>query len=187
MKKTKDSKIIIIAIISAMVCLIIHIIIGIVLGSWLVDNVIDNYIIEGNSMSPTIHDGDIVLSDKYNIDFSRYDIIFYKDIKDENKRRIGRVIGLPNEKIEIKNNKVMIENNELLEPAEFGNSIGDISLILQDDQYFILGDNREHSEDSRTLGAISKHNITSKLICEVENFEDYFVVYYIMLIPLLKK
>ena len=110
--------------------------------------------VDGTSMDNTLKDGQVLILNKIKYkksDIQRYDIVV---IKFENKRIIKRVIGLPNEVIEIKNNKVYADGVELdnsftsSESEDFKMSeIGKVK--VPGDSYFVLGDNRAVSNDSR--------------------------------------
>lgn len=106
-------------------------------------------------MNPTLKNGDILLLNKIS-NINRFDIVV---IKYNNKFIIKRVVGMPNDTLKIINGDVYVNNNLL----KFENIIKDIcnydEIILKDDQYFILGDNRINSFDSRNIGVISKSNI----------------------------
>lgn len=125
--------------------------------------------VDGSSMNNTLNDGQILILNKLTYkrsDIKRYDIVV---IKFENKRIIKRVIGLPNEVIEIKNNKVYANGVEL--DNSFASTISeDFSMSeigkvkVPGDSYFVLGDNRAVSNDSRDplVGTIRKEIIEGK-------------------------
>ena len=125
--------------------------------------------VDGTSMDNTLKDGQVLILNKIKYkksDIQRYDIVV---IKFENKRIIKRVIGLPNEVIEIKNNKVYADGVELdnsftsSESEDFKMSeIGKVK--VPGDSYFVLGDNRAVSNDSRDplVGTIRKEIIEGK-------------------------
>lgn len=126
----------------------------------------------GSSMSPTLSDGEVLILNKFNyriFDVKRGDIISldYEDTK----YLIKRVIGLPGETVEIKNNELYI-NNTLYEEDYLPDDLvyPDFSLsdlgysVIPDDMYLVLGDNREDSLDSREIGLIKKEEINGKII-----------------------
>lgn len=126
----------------------------------------------GSSMSPTLENGNILILDKITYRFTDIDrgdvIALYSE---ESKYLIKRVIGLPGEKVEFRNNKLYI-NNLLVEETYLDNSIStdDFSLssleydIIPEDMYFVVGDNRSDSQDSRDpeIGLIAKKDIVGK-------------------------
>lgn len=124
--------------------------------------------VDGPSMNNTLEDGQVLILNKFiyrKEDIKRYDIVVIK--RDNGEKIIKRVIGLPNETIEIKDNKVYA-NGKLLD-SSFTSSISedfDISEVgfekVPGDSYFVLGDNREISLDSRVLGPIRKEMILGK-------------------------
>lgn len=127
----------------------------------------------GPSMKSTLENSDILILDKITykfIDVKRNDIIsFYSE---ETKYLIKRVIGLPGDYVEIKNNKLYINNKEINETYLKDDVItNDFSLLelgyekIPEDMYFVLGDNRENSKDSRNpnIGLIKKEDIIGKV------------------------
>ena len=131
--------------------------------------------VDGPSMDTTLTNGEIVILNKFEYrkkDIERYDVVVIK-ITDpsskETKQIIKRVIGLPNEVIEIKDNKVYADGKEL--DSSFTSSKSDdfdMSKIglkkIPGDSYLVMGDNREVSLDSRysEVGTIKKEQITGK-------------------------
>ncbi len=124
----------------------------------------------GPSMKDTLLDGDIMLLDKISYRFSdieRYDIVV---IKHEDELIIKRVIGLPGDTIEYKDNKLYINGIHYEEPfLATGTNTESFNLesvasetVVPDNSYFVLGDNREESKDSRVIGFISKNKIEGK-------------------------
>lgn len=117
--------------------------------------------VNGTSMDPTLKNKDFMILNKidYKInDIDRFDIIV---IKSEDKQIIKRVIALPNEKIEYKDNKLYINGEEYNDPY---NSIDqkDFKVTLKEDEYYVMGDNRVYSRDSRIIGPIKKEQIKGK-------------------------
>lgn len=114
--------------------------------------------VTGDSMNPTFCDKDIVLVNRFQYDNhepERYDLIVFNYKYDQKTRYIKRVIGLPGETVEIKNNTIYIDSEEL---KEYYGIYDDGERHLEDypaytlgeDEYFVLGDNRDHSVDSRS-------------------------------------
>ena len=125
------------------------------------------FLIDGVSMSPTYNKGDYLLVDKINQDFAREDIVVFKSKAEQRTFHIKRIIGLPGEKVEIKDNKVMINGQTLNEPYTEGETFGDVSIQLEQDQYFVLGDNRTKSLDSRKFGFVKKSNIQGEIFYKI--------------------
>lgn len=122
------------------------------------------------SMEPTLHEGEVLIIAKVNYLFSdpgRGDIVVLKD-ELENKFLIKRAIGLPGEVIDIKNSKVYI-NDKALEPDFTEVPTQDNGFArskVPEGRYFVMGDNRLHSRDSRsdTVGFVNRSNIVGKAV-----------------------
>jgi len=115
-------------------------------------------VVSGESMVPTLDGGELMLLKKYDTDYERFDIVVVnKNVEGDNL--IKRVIGLPNETIKYRNNKLYI-NDELLEDVyAYGDTGNFREITLGEDEYFLMGDNREISLDSRSIGIIKKSEI----------------------------
>lgn len=125
--------------------------------------------VDGPSMDTTLTNGEIIILNKIEYrktDIKRYDIVV---INVDGKKIIKRIIGLPNEVVEIKNNNVFI-NGEIIDNSFASTKTEDFSLSdiglkkIPGDSYFVLGDNREVSMDSRysEVGTIKKEQIIGK-------------------------
>ena len=119
--------------------------------------------VNGASMDDTLKDKDIMILDKISYRFSdikRFDIVV---IKLEDEYIVKRVIGLPKEKVEYKDNKLYINGKEVKENFSH-KEIKDYVLEeeIPDDYYFVVGDNRPVSLDSRVIGLINRKNILGK-------------------------
>ncbi len=123
--------------------------------------------VNGDSMYPTLKDGDIMILNEigYHLNgVERFDIVV---IKSDGERIIKRVIGLPGEKVEYKDNKLFINDEEIKEDfthdVTHNFKLEEINVdIIPDGYYFVLGDNRGNSKDSRVIGLVSKNEIKGK-------------------------
>lgn len=125
------------------------------------------FAIDGEAMSPTYNNGDYLLVNKLSKDFVRGDVVIFTTDKKPGAFLIKRIIGLPLEKVDIKNGQILINEQVFNENYYNGETIPDSSVILGDDQYFVLGDNRAHSTDSRNFGPIVRSNIDGKVFYNV--------------------
>jgi signal peptidase I len=129
------------------------------------------FIVNGASMEPTFKNGEYLLIDEISYKLKgpkRGDVIVFKYPKDPSYFYIKRIIGLPGETVEIEDQKVKIYNYDfptgrvLNESYIKGLTMSPLKIVLDKNQYFVLGDNREHSSDSRAFGAVPKKNIVGK-------------------------
>jgi signal peptidase I len=126
---------------------------------------IHSYKVEGISMEPSFHDGQYLLVNKlsYNLHSpSRGDVIIFEYPLRPSDLYIKRVVGLPGERIEIKNNGVYIDGELLDEPEYIEETNHNISIIVPEGEYFVLGDNRDHSADSRNGWTVPRENIIGR-------------------------
>ncbi len=129
--------------------------------------------IKGISMEPNFPNGEYLLTDKVSYRFGepkRGDIIVFKAPSQPDEEFIKRIIGLPGEKISIKNGRIYI-NGILLEEkylaSDIYTSAGSFltennSVTISANEYFVLGDNRDHSSDSRAWGFVPKKSIVGR-------------------------
>ena len=115
-------------------------------------------VVSGESMVPTLNGGELMLLKKYDTDYERFDIVVVnKNV--EGDSLIKRVIGLPGEKIRYKNEHLYINDKILEDTYAYGETGNFREITLGEDEYFLMGDNRKISLDSRLLGIIKKDEI----------------------------
>mgnify|MGYP004527273419 CR=1 FL=1 len=118
--------------------------------------------VDGSSMKNTLKDNDILLLYKLG-SIKRNDIVVLDESYD-NEIIIKRIIGLPGETVAIKNGKIYINNKEYDDKFAYGETSDYDKITLGDDEYFILGDNRIVSKDSRYFGPVKEKEIIGKAI-----------------------
>lgn len=126
--------------------------------------------IHGASMNPTYSSGDIIISRKDNNNIERGDVVTLNgdsmtlDIGYENPNMIKRVIGLPGEEVKIVDNVLYVDGEPLDESYtnEQMKDAYDVIHQLAEDEYYVLGDNRNFSTDSRDFGPVKKDWIVGK-------------------------
>ncbi len=125
-------------------------------------------IVQGSAMLPAFRDGDRILIDENIGELKRGDVISFLYPKDTSKWYIKRIIGLPGEKIEIKSGKIYINDQILDEPyldEKYNqNNQNFAPRIVAENTYFVIGDNRDNSSDSRYWGTVPKDLIKGKYL-----------------------
>jgi len=125
------------------------------------------FAVAGEAMSPTYNNGDYLLINKFDKNFVRGDVVIFRTEKQPSSYLIKRIIGLPLEKVDIQGGRVLINGQVLDESYYNGETLPDSSVTLGQDQYFVLGDNRTKSFDSRSFGPITKSSIEGKTFYKV--------------------
>jgi len=131
---------------------------------------IQPFLVNGASMEPNFSSGDYLIIDEISYRLrapERGEVVVFHYPNDESTYFIKRIIGLPGERIMLKDGKIRIFNNQqpqgfLIEEnylPSYVSTYGDKDVILKDDEYFVLGDNRSASFDSRSWGALKKSEI----------------------------
>ena len=128
--------------------------------------------VSGSSMETTLSDGDHLIVDKISYRFrepQRYEIVVFPYRYEKNTYYIKRIIGLPGETIQIKDGQILIDGETYQEdggfPAIENAGVAETKVTLGNGEYFVLGDNRNNSEDSRyaDMGNVKKRNIIGKV------------------------
>ena len=117
-------------------------------------------------MLPAIKNGDRVLLNKHFGELKRGDIIAFQLPRDTTKIFIKRIVGLPGEKVDYQVGKVFINGQELTEPyidPQFNQAKSSSKTFeVPPDNYYVIGDNRDNSYDSRNWGGVPKYLIAGK-------------------------
>ena len=128
--------------------------------------------VNGESMMNTLHDGDIMIMNSINYRFSeikRYDIVI---IDEGQELIIKRVIGLPGDTVKCVNNKLYI-NDKRVKDKYASSKTSDFSVDVGNGEYFVLGDNRSNSMDSRVFGTFKKKEIIGKTSLTIFPFSRF--------------
>lgn len=153
--------------------IILDILIAAVVSVLLITYVASAYKIEGNSMQTALYDQDRIIISKWSIRTAairRYDIVVLRKPDEPRKSIIKRVIGLPGETIEIKKGNIFINGRQLPEPYLkkekdlMFRSIRMKERIIPKDHFFVAGDNRTVSQDSRIFGPVPIQYIYGRTI-----------------------
>ena len=121
--------------------------------------------VKGESMLPNFSDGELLLTEKVSYYFSkpaRGDVIVFEAPNAHKVDFIKRIVGLPGETITIENDSVEINGHPLSENYINSPSRGNLTITLDQNQYFVLGDNRNSSSDSRSFGPINKSSFRGR-------------------------
>lgn len=141
--------------------------------------------VSGESMAPNLHSGDNLIVDKLSYRFTdpeRYDIIVFPYQYEEGVYYIKRIIGLPGETVLIEDGEVYIDGELLGETygAEVMDSSGIAGeeIVLGEDEYFVLGDNRNNSKDSRdpSVGILDGDDIVGKAFVRIWPLSEIGVI-----------
>ena len=142
--------------------------------------------VSGQSMETTLQDGDNLIVDKISYRFhdpSRYDIIVFPYKYEENTFYIKRIIGLPGEIVQVKDGYTYI-NGEKLTSDIYGREVMDEPGIAEEpiklgsDEYFVLGDNRNHSQDSRDpyVGVLKRSDLLGRAFIRIYPLNKFGVI-----------
>jgi signal peptidase I len=121
-------------------------------------------------MAPLLSDQERIFINKFVYRFEpigRGDVVVFWYPRDHSKSFIKRVVGLPGETIEVRAGRVYVDRKEWKEPYVPPNYLDDLSyppVQIPDDSYFVMGDHRDSSNDSRVFGPVSRQNIYGKAV-----------------------
>ena len=138
---------------------------------------IQPFYVKGASMEPSFYDHEYLIIDEISYRLgepNRGDVLVFRYPKDPQEYFIKRLIGLPGEKVQIKDGNVIIYNDEnpdgvileepYLEPGTKTYALNEDKIAIGDNEYFVLGDNRNSSKDSRSFGLVNESFITGKVL-----------------------
>src|SRR3989338_1331732 len=136
------------------------------------------FIVKGASMESAYEERDYLVIDELSYYFrepARGEVVVFRFPDDPSEFFIKRVIGLPGETVIIENGEVFISSGEASKPrrleerylADELETSGRITQVLEPDEYFVLGDNRAYSKDSRSWGILPQKNITGRVLIRV--------------------
>lgn len=141
--------------------------------------------VSGSSMESTLSDGDNLIVDKISYRFhepERFDIIVFPYQYEEDTYYIKRIIGLPGEKVQIDRDGIIYINGEPLDES-YGLEViashnlgrAEKEIVLAADEYFVLGDNRNGSSDSRdpSVGNIKREDIIGRAWIRIFPFDEF--------------
>lgn len=142
--------------------------------------------VSGQSMETTLQDGDNLIVDKISYRFhdpSRYDIIVFPYKYEENTFYIKRIIGLPGETVQVKDGYTCINGKKLTSDI-YGREVMDEPGIAEEpiklgsDEYFVLGDNRNHSQDSRDpyVGVLKRSDLLGRAFIRIYPLNKFGVI-----------
>ncbi|KPJ55381.1 hypothetical protein AMJ47_00745 [Parcubacteria bacterium DG_72] len=138
------------------------------------------FFVRGQSMDPSFEHGDYLIIDEITYRFrdpERGEVIVFKFPYDSSQKFIKRIIGLPGETIEVTEGKIIIYQESgpvVLDESDYVADFtgSDIKVKLADDEYFVMGDNRDFSFDSRKFGPITRKNIIGKVVFRAWPFDS---------------
>ncbi len=136
-------------------------------------------LVDGFSMNPTLNHGEFVLVNRlaYKFDSPHYgDIIVFHSPRNPGQDLIKRVIGLPGDVIRVNNGEVFVNGAKLTEPYIASAPLYEVEWIVPEDRLFVLGDNRNNSNDSHEWGPVPLKNIIGKAVLVYWPFNEFNLI-----------
>ncbi|QPC81746.1 signal peptidase I [Phototrophicus methaneseepsis] len=170
---------------SGLLAEILRTVIFVVVVTVLFDMAIPRSLVEGRSMEPSFQNGDRLIVSRLNYLF---DTPTYSDVIVFNSMRpsevgimlIKRVIGLPGDTVEIRDQQVYVNGQQLKESYTYEEcgtfSCSDRTVTLGPDEYFVMGDNRNHSTDSRSFGPVTIDHIVGRVLFRYWPISEFGVI-----------
>jgi len=133
---------------------------------------IQPFVVEGQSMEPSFHSNDYLITEKISFRIrppQRGEIVILHPPENPNINYIKRIVGLPGDIIQIRDGSVYVNNKKINEPyltsdeQTLASKKDGYTVTLKESEYFVMGDNRNHSRDSREIGPVPKENIVSRI------------------------
>ena len=123
---------------------------------------------QGVAMKPALRDGDRIFISRDVRELKRGDIIIFYYPKDQSKSYIKRIVGMPGETVEVRGNRVFINGQALEEPyVAPENNLAKFNVLptkVPPDNYYVMGDNRDYSNDSRVWGTLPRTLVYGKFV-----------------------
>lgn len=177
--KDKKSKIRLRAILE----ILLYLIFAICFLKYVPEYVFERVSVEGSSMCETLHDNDQLIGGKISVNLhriKRYDIVYFYPKGNRNvEAYIKRVIGLPGETVQIIDSVIYIDGSPIEDPfiaeKQFESYLASEPITLDEDEYFVMGDNRNHSTDSRraSVGPVSYNDIEGKAVFRIWPLKNF--------------
>lgn len=154
---------------------------AVLLTTFLILFVAQSFLVKGYSMEPTLHNGERVMVEKVSYRFrkpKRGEIVIVKNPLQKEEKYIKRIIGLPGDQIDIREgslyiNGVLLEEDYIAEPIAFWYQK---SCEVPPGHVYVLGDNRNHSDDSRRIGPIPLDHVLGRVAFVYWPFKDFELV-----------
>lgn len=148
---------------------------SVILAGLIIAFIAQSFLVEGSSMEPSFHDGQRLMVEKVSYRFrepKRGEVVVFRYPGDERRKFIKRVIGLPGDEITIRNGFLHVNGQRLEESYINGPTYGTYSaptfgpVLVPEGTYFVLGDNRRNSDDSRypDVGFVPKKNLVGRAL-----------------------